>query len=211
MKGYVMTKQIIAICMTLLLGTSWVSAQEGEHWQCNIYGFKYDMTVYFALERNGMPVANPTDYEVAVFAGSECRGVGSWQTATAANGTAIRYGYLRARSNNAEGEELTVRAWRKSTKTEIPISQTIKFKSDTRTGLPSSPYILSLTEVTDLKPGDANGDGVVDVSDIVVIVNYILGKNPSTFYFHAANVVDSDDVVDVADIVAVVNIILGRR
>jgi len=205
-----MINRIMTVCMLLLLGVSWVSAQEGQHWQCNIYDFKYDMTVYFSLQRDGAPVTNPTDYEVAVFAGSECRGVASWQTATATDGSTVYYGYLRARSNEAEAEKLTVKAWQKSTGTEIPISQMLTFASDSRVGLPSSPYILLLTSSSGLLPGDANGDGTVNVTDVVVTVDYILGKNPSPFYFDAANVVAGDGEVNVTDVVAIVDIILGR-
>ena len=55
--------------------------------------------------------------------------------------------------------------------------------------------------------GDANGDGVVDVADVVAIVNYILNKPGESFNEKAADVND-DGVIDVADVVAVVNIIL---
>ena len=55
--------------------------------------------------------------------------------------------------------------------------------------------------------GDANGDGVVDVADVVAIVNYILNKPGENFNEKAADV-NGDGVIDVADVVAVVNIIL---
>ncbi len=55
--------------------------------------------------------------------------------------------------------------------------------------------------------GDANGDGVVDVADVVAIVNYILNKPGENFNEKAADV-NNDSVIDVADVVAVVNIIL---
>jgi hypothetical protein len=60
---------------------------------------------------------------------------------------------------------------------------------------------------TTVKPGDANGDGVVDVADVVAIVNYILEKPSDNFDFKAADV-NGDGNVDVGDVVAVVNIIL---
>ena len=56
-------------------------------------------------------------------------------------------------------------------------------------------------------PGDANGDGVVDVSDVVAIVNKILEKPSASFNEQAADV-NGDGVIDVSDEVAVVNIIL---
>ena len=78
--------------------------------------------------------------------------------------------------------------------------------------------ILTLTTDNDIKavcrlqvgnvmPGDVNGDGVVDVTDIVAIANSILGRPSSSFNAVAADVND-DGSVDVTDIVAVANMIL---
>ena len=63
-------------------------------------------------------------------------------------------------------------------------------------------------EISDnLLMGDANGDGVIDVADVVEIVNFILEK-PSAKFNEAAADVNDDKVIDAADVVAVVNIIL---
>ncbi|MBR1466742.1 MAG: hypothetical protein IJ607_10345 [Bacteroidaceae bacterium] len=51
-------------------------------------------------------------------------------------------------------------------------------------------------------PGDVNGDGTVDISDIVAIINQIAG----TASYENADV-NSDKTVDISDIVAVINII----
>ncbi len=59
-------------------------------------------------------------------------------------------------------------------------------------------------------PGDANGDGVVNVTDIVEIVNDILG-HPSAKFDKTAADVNGDGVVNVTDIVSVVNIILSSN
>ncbi|MBO4815039.1 MAG: M6 family metalloprotease domain-containing protein [Muribaculaceae bacterium] len=58
------------------------------------------------------------------------------------------------------------------------------------------------------KPGDANGDGNVDVNDVTTVINYILGKNPSPFNYDNANV-NGDTKVDVMDVTLIINIILG--
>jgi hypothetical protein len=60
---------------------------------------------------------------------------------------------------------------------------------------------------TDYVLGDANGDGVVDVADVVAIVNCILGEQGDNFVEAAADV-NGDGIIDVADVVSVVNIIL---
>ena len=54
--------------------------------------------------------------------------------------------------------------------------------------------------------GDVNGDGEVNVTDIVTLVNIIMGKNKGT----ATADVNGDGEVNVTDIVTVINIILGK-
>ena len=55
--------------------------------------------------------------------------------------------------------------------------------------------------------GDANGDGVVNVSDITAVINYILGMTSSNFVFDNADV-NEDGVINVSDITGIINIIL---
>ena len=62
--------------------------------------------------------------------------------------------------------------------------------------------------VTNVIKGDANGDGEVNVSDIVEIVNYIMNKPSNKFVFAAADL-NSDGEVNVTDIVKVVSIIMS--
>ncbi|MBO4814896.1 MAG: BspA family leucine-rich repeat surface protein [Muribaculaceae bacterium] len=73
-------------------------------------------------------------------------------------------------------------------------------------GGPSDPGYL--TEKPAGKPGDANGDGKVDVNDVTTVINYILGKNPSPFIFENADV-NGDGEVNVMDVTLIINIILG--
>lgn len=56
-------------------------------------------------------------------------------------------------------------------------------------------------------PGDANGDGIVNVLDVITVVNYIMELNPSPFIFKAADLT-GDGVVNVLDIIGIVNIIM---
>lgn len=62
--------------------------------------------------------------------------------------------------------------------------------------------------VTNIVKGDANGDGEVNVSDIVEIVNYIMNKPSDKFVFAAADL-NEDGEVNVTDIVKVVSIIMS--
>ena len=62
-----------------------------------------------------------------------------------------------------------------------------------------SPYTL----------GDVNSDKNIDISDVVAMVNHILGNTPSTsFKVHAADI-NKDGNIDISDVVALVNMILG--
>lgn len=62
-----------------------------------------------------------------------------------------------------------------------------------------SPFVTS-------KPGDVNGDGSVNVSDVTYLVNMILGVIPKD---ETACDVNGDGIVNVSDVTALVNIILG--
>lgn len=59
-------------------------------------------------------------------------------------------------------------------------------------------------------PGDANGDGVVNVSDVTAIITRILGKTSEPFFPDAADV-NGDGIFNVTDVTLTINIILGNQ
>ena len=67
---------------------------------------------------------------------------------------------------------------------------------------------IEFQELPSGKPGDANGDGNVDVQDVTAIINRILGNNPNPFDDTNADV-NGDGSIDVLDVTAVINLILG--
>ena len=71
-----------------------------------------------------------------------------------------------------------------------------------------SPWVTKAFTTTAPMPGDANGDGEVNVTDIMAVANFILGIDMTTFYEQAADV-NGDDDVNVTDIMGIANIILG--
>lgn len=83
------------------------------------------------------------------------------------------------------------------------------YASSSSTGVPVQIY---KKVASDVKYGDANGDGSVDISDVVVIVNYILndGSVSGQFVFENADV-NNDGAVDISDVVGVVNLILNSE
>lgn len=62
-------------------------------------------------------------------------------------------------------------------------------------------------EATPYKKGDVNGDGIVDVADVNVIINIILGDDEGSKYNGRADV-NGDGKVDVADVNALINLML---
>lgn len=67
--------------------------------------------------------------------------------------------------------------------------------------------VQGVLSLLDVQAGDANGDGEINVADIVEVVNYILGRPSDIFMWDAADL-NGDGEVNVTDIVAIVNIIL---
>ena len=58
--------------------------------------------------------------------------------------------------------------------------------------------------------GDANNDGIVNISDIDVIINYIMNGSASPFVFEKADV-NGDGIINVLDITGIVNIIYSSK
>ena len=56
--------------------------------------------------------------------------------------------------------------------------------------------------------GDVNHDGTVNVSDVMAMVNHILGTQPAVFFEEEADV-NADGKVNVSDVMSIVNIILS--
>ena len=61
-------------------------------------------------------------------------------------------------------------------------------------------------DVPELAAGDINGDGVVDIADIVAVINKASGAELDATEYPGEPDINADGVVDIADIVAVINI-----
>ncbi|MBR1882336.1 MAG: hypothetical protein IJ808_04875 [Muribaculaceae bacterium] len=57
--------------------------------------------------------------------------------------------------------------------------------------------------------GDVNGDGEVDVNDVNILINIVLGKDDASKYGNRANV-DGVGDVDVTDVNTLINLVLGK-
>jgi len=57
--------------------------------------------------------------------------------------------------------------------------------------------------------GDLDGDGIVNVIDIIVTVNVILGAVEPTPQQESAGDLNGDSIIDILDVIALVNLVLG--
>ena len=189
--------RMILMCLfcVLAMGTQ----AQATHWSVNVHDYRYDMTAYVTLVVDDAVLTDLSDYEIAAFCGDECRGVATIETVTQ-GGQQKSYGHLRIRSNQEQGETITFKAYRKSKKRELNIENgSMTFKSLDVQGLPSAPVQLALSKVI---PGDANGDGEIDLTDASIVFDFYMGEEMSEF-FEAAADFDGDGTVDLTDAVLI--------
>lgn len=58
--------------------------------------------------------------------------------------------------------------------------------------------------------GDVNNDGVVDIADVNIVINIMLGKDSADNYDGRAYITQGDTNVDIADVNSVINLMLGK-
>ena len=68
----------------------------------------------------------------------------------------------------------------------------------------------TILEFNDDITGDADGNGVVDISDVNVLINVILAEDEASKYDGRADVT-GDGIVDISDVNEIINIILGNN
>ena len=71
-----------------------------------------------------------------------------------------------------------------------------------------SPFPTTIP-ISNILLGDANGDGMVNVTDAVLVVNYLLDQECPVFFFENADI-NGDEEINVSDVVGIVNIILNE-
>lgn len=74
----------------------------------------------------------------------------------------------------------------------------------------SSTSVDSESEEESFVLGDVNGDGDINIIDIIAIVNYIISENEEITYDIAADM-NEDEVINVTDIISVINQILEQE
>jgi hypothetical protein len=81
----------------------------------------------------------------------------------------------------------------------VPAGKVAAYKADTRW----SDYFGKIEEMPGEEPGDVNGDGSVNISDVNAVIDAILGGS-----FDSAADVNSDGAVNISDVNAIIAIIL---
>ncbi len=71
------------------------------------------------------------------------------------------------------------------------------------------PDVLDFTTTGNVLKGDVDGNGLINVTDVTVAINYILNKPVTTFIFENADVKE-DQVINMSDVSAIINIILQK-
>ena len=175
----------------------WASALSAQsHWSVNPSDFSGHMTIYYGLKSGDHVLSDISNYEVAAFVNGECRGVG-----TIENHDGKTYGQLLV-YGNTDGEYVSFKFYNKNTQEEKNIYDVkITFSTDGIVGYPSDPQMFDVSSDNVLL-GDADGDGVVDLTDAVAIFEYFMTGSYPNFNETAADF-DQDGTVDLTDAVLV--------
>ncbi len=91
-----------------------------------------------------------------------------------------------------------------------PLSLTSTALSGVNAGSVPAEVLDGLFLVPERQKGDINGDGVINVQDVVLTVNIILGKTTPTGEMEHAADANGDGMINVQDVVKIVNVILGK-
>ena len=70
--------------------------------------------------------------------------------------------------------------------------------------------ITSLTACRIEADGDVDGNGIVNIADVMVMVNYLVGL-PVAFFDQSQGDLDRDKLITVADVIVLVNIVVGNH
>ena len=117
------------------------------------------------------------------------------------SGLADVYSYIKSPANVTVGENAfrLYSPYYKWRTLHVPAGKVAAYKADTRW----SDYFGKIEEMPGEEPGDVNGDGSVNISDVNAVIDAILGGS-----FDSAADVNSDGAVNISDVNAIIAIIL---
>ena len=188
----------LLLLLLMLLCSSGLRAQTTTDPFPEVDTHKYadNMTIFGQVRENGQALGS--DAVVAVYHGDELRGKGR----PFSQGSHTNIIYLQV-WGDTKGESLVFKVWNGSKIVEV--DQGLTYQVNGEVGGPEDYYIIDLPST--VLRGDANGDGKVNVTDIMAVANYIL-KIPMTNFNVSGADVNGDNGVNVTDIMGIANIIL---
>lgn len=169
-------------------------------WQMDIFAFENDMTVYAVVERGGERLSDLTNMAVGAFSNGECVGYGVFDD----NGLGI----MRVRSNTTEADAVDFRIYDYYTGVEYEAAadREVTFSPMACWGTPADPVVLGYGSWL---RGDVNLDGEVSLLDVMLTVDYMLGKDSEEFHFYIADL-NNDNNISLIDLMILVDIILKK-
>ena len=194
------TTPIVADAAYLVEGC--ILSIERTPWKADILDCPYDMTLYVVVEADGSRLDDYANKAVGAFIDGVCVGYGVFGTTD--------FGTIRVWSHDTSARKLTFKVYDYETLTEYEAvaDSDISFSSMSHAGTPGSPVVLNYQPHGLL--GDVNLDGDVNVTDVMLMVDYILLHSTNHFYLPNADMDDSHDV-NVTDVMLVVAIVLGNN
>ena len=170
-------------------------------WKVLTSDYQYDMSVYVAVSSNDIRVTNYSNLAIGAFIGDACVGFGVFGKEG--------YGVIRVKNNDISAQPIAFRIYNYSIEKEYvsATSKDVIFESNSVAGEPDNPIILSYSPSF---TGDVNGDGIINATDIVEVVNYIMGSPSNRFVFSKADM-NNDGTVDETDITNIVNTIMTTK
>ena len=169
-------------------------------WTMDAFSYQYDMSAYVKVKKNNKAVTDYATLAVGAFVDGNFAGYAVFQNAD--------FGIMRIRnSSQSTNKSVSFKLYDYNTEKEYDLTPatSVVFADASCAGTPAQPLTLSYQAAELI--GDVNGDGSISVTDVGMMISYILGQNPSGFNKDAADL-NGDGTISVTDVGALITKIL---